>query len=798
MSMEWTYEQMPLWMRRSQQRFDWGIVFALLIGLLAAWPFLSHPQLALTNGQLQDAFRTADTAAMLREGRLYPRWSPHAFSGYGAPIPNYIPPGAPYLAAMIEVLFTDDTLTALRIAYSLALIGSSVGLYLLVARWSGCTQGLLATALYTLSPLVGLTLAHLEGDLALLLSTALLPLILWAFDRLLHDKSPLDLLFTTSLIALQLLIDPRLALTAFLFCLVILVVTERQRPISAAIRLRSLAAWLCGVCLAAMFWLPALAESSLVIWRSQPVAPPTLPVTVGQLLQPISAIDAFQLKPDPQYTLGLPLWSATSVVAALWITRRIRLSARFQAMLLTTFMLSIVLVVLAPTVHWLLLPITLAAAMTASSVSHVIDLLPGATRRILPALLLGGLLVSAYPIWLASAPNLPVTSVTPADQVRYEQMTGRSALLTSGAKLPTTLPQTIDSNPLLTSSYSFTKARSFDTLSKIVPAQLTRNGQLNILWQHTHESLFRIPDDQNRITRTNPENASQGGTTAAPTFTWLTASFPGWEAKLEGQPLRIVTDPTTNLLRVELPTGSSGALLLQLNATTARAVSWGVCGLAGVILLLLTRLAIRQDVPEARVTPLRYMRTPDLRLFGVLAGCFLLLFVFLNAAPAGNALRASAGANLRAALPIRVQTSVGLQLFGYRTAFPAIVNAQDRLELDLYWRALRTLPENYWIRLSLNPVTAESPTSAIILAEQMPGDLPTRLWPTERYVRDRYAFKLPDDLPAGIYLIGLELFACNSAACETTAPGAQVALFAENSRTAITRLDLPELIEIQP
>ncbi len=795
MSTELTYEQMPLWMRRSQQHFDWGIVFALLIGLLAAWPFLHHAQLSMTNGQLHDAFRTADTAAMLREGRLYPRWSPHAFSGYGAPIPNYVAPGTPYIAAVIEVLFTDDTLTALRIAYTFSLMAAAAGVYLLVTRWSGCTQGLLATTLYVLSPYIGLTLPHLSGNLALMCSAALLPFTLWTFDRLLHDESPFEMLYVGLLVALQILIEPQILLAALPLCLLILITTLRTHRLPRQVMLRVLIAWLCGAGLAAMFWLPMLAETAMVEWRSQPVAPPLQPVMLRQLFQPMNAIDPLQLKPNPPMTVGIPLWIMVLIAAVFAIIRRIRLTAPFQIALVLMLIWVGWLALIDPGAHWLLLPITLCAAVLGSAVINVTALLPPVFWRTLPPLIVAMLLMLAHPIWLAPAPVLTITDVTPAAQVRYEQLTGRSALLPSTAQIPTTLPQNITSNPLLVNSYGFTSARSFDTLSKIVPPQLIRNGQLNLLWQHTHESLFRIPDDQSRINLDRQDRSR-----AALSFTWLTAYFPGWEARLDGSSMNIEPDAATHLIRVELPAGSSGALLLQLNETPVRRAAWITAGLALVILLLATRYALRQNQPEQRISPIRYMRAAELRLFGVLSVCFVMVFGLLNFSPYGSMLRTTGGSDLQAAEPIRLQTSVGLQLFGYQTELASTSSARrgQRLELDLYWRVLRSVPENYWVRLSLTPVSVEAATAALILAQKMPGDLPTRLWPTERYIRDRYVMQVPEAAPYGLYVIGMEIFACDTSICDTTTPGSQIALFTEESRTPLLRFDLPRLIDIQP
>ncbi|NJL56283.1 hypothetical protein HC928_14740 [bacterium] len=54
-----------------------------------------------------------------------------------APIPHFFPPGAAQGAAFIEVLFTNDTLIAVRVTYILALLLGGTTLYTLGMRLAG-------------------------------------------------------------------------------------------------------------------------------------------------------------------------------------------------------------------------------------------------------------------------------------------------------------------------------------------------------------------------------------------------------------------------------------------------------------------------------------------------------------------------------------------------------------------------------------------------------------------------------------------------------------------------------------
>src|SRR5947208_13602575 len=79
-------EDLPIWMQNSLRGTDWGVLIVLVFSLLAAWPFLLQPGLPRTNASEHYVYRAADTAQAFAEGLLYPRWSPNALTGHGAPI----------------------------------------------------------------------------------------------------------------------------------------------------------------------------------------------------------------------------------------------------------------------------------------------------------------------------------------------------------------------------------------------------------------------------------------------------------------------------------------------------------------------------------------------------------------------------------------------------------------------------------------------------------------------------------------------------------------------------------------
>jgi hypothetical protein len=83
-------------MRAAQQGIDWGVLIVVFFSFLVAWAFVVQEGLPHNNASENYVYMTANYAEALREGHLYPRWNPAASNGYGAPIPHYYPPGAPY------------------------------------------------------------------------------------------------------------------------------------------------------------------------------------------------------------------------------------------------------------------------------------------------------------------------------------------------------------------------------------------------------------------------------------------------------------------------------------------------------------------------------------------------------------------------------------------------------------------------------------------------------------------------------------------------------------------------------
>ncbi|MDZ7380034.1 MAG: 6-pyruvoyl-tetrahydropterin synthase-related protein, partial [candidate division KSB1 bacterium] len=372
--------ELPYWMRQAQRGVDWGVLLVIAFSLALAWPFLLQPGLPHTNASENYVYRTADYAQAIMEGRLYPRWSPHALSGYGAPIPHYYPPGAAYSAALVQVLFTGDATTAVRIVYAAALCLCGSMMYVFVTRRAGSSAGVLASVLYVSSPYVGMTIPHILGDLPGAIALALLPTLLWAVDRLLILNRPHDITLVAFTVAALVLTSPRdgaisLALAALL---VVWHVWANDRHASWHLVVAGAAL---GIGMASFFWLPALLEQNAVQWRPAD-RPSDDQLSVKTLFAPLQLIDLAEMKPLPQLSVGLV--GIGSALFGLLGALQARRQSAFQILFLIAGLGLIVLGLTAFTGEvWLLGPISLCLAISGSAVLQLGRYATASVQRLL-------------------------------------------------------------------------------------------------------------------------------------------------------------------------------------------------------------------------------------------------------------------------------------------------------------------------------------------------------------------------------------------------------------------------------
>ncbi|MBI5669176.1 MAG: hypothetical protein HZC41_14320 [Chloroflexi bacterium] len=723
-----TIPDLPDWMRQARRGVDWGLLLVIGFSLLVAWPFIALPTLPHTNASENYVYAAANFAAAFQEGRLYPRWSPYALGGYGAPLPHYYPPGAPFLAGLLQVLLTGDAVSAVRLAYILALVLAGTAVYSLVTRRTNAAAGLLAAVLYLYSPYTGLVAPHLLGDLAVMLALALLPALLGCADRLLLRRRPLDVLLVALLTAALVFTHVGLALAG-----IVLVLTLALWQRLALRRSRGrlvMAGLLLGVGMAACFWIPALLEQPAIHWRP-PLAAPPYRLSLAGLVAPLQQPDSSDLTPPPQFTLGLPALAFAGLgVAAILRCRQFR---SIQAFFLATGLVTTVVTVLAlPGETALLGVITLSSAVGGSAALNLRDSLPSRWRRVaLPATLIL-IWILAAPVWLPPPVTEPFGGYDAAAQIQHEQSGYGVAALPPTLPVPSTLPNHLPPNRLLVESYlSGCVNRVSISQTDSVPVRV------GLLGEQTHSSRFQV------------------STGASATLDVLLAYFPGWRASLNGLLIPLFPHPQTNLTRVTIPPVRGGQLVLELGSTQERLGAWLITWLALAIALILTWGRFRRYVPVYQGVTL--LTKAEARLVALALGCAA-LFTPLTVLPGSPlSLRLPPGHALNHATSLSMRTDAGLSVLAYRlngTQF----RSGDTLDLTLYWQAQRALPENYRVLLYLLDIRTGARWNEQPFHH--PGGYPTRRWNTSRYVSASYVLPLNRAMPPGPYQVALEVFAC--------------------------------------
>ncbi|GAB4508535.1 MAG: hypothetical protein OHK0046_01260 [Anaerolineae bacterium] len=755
-------ESLPLWMQQARQRVDWGILLAICLALVIAHPFWLRESLPSTNATENYVFRAAETALALREGRLYPRWSAAAMGGYGAPIPNYEPPGAPYTAALIEVLFTNDTLLAVRVVYMLAFALAGAMTYAFVTRLWGAGAGVLASVLYVYSPYLGLTAPHVLGDLPGVLAYGLLPGLLWAMHRLLHRNQPFDFLVMPLFMAALILTEPRVAAAGGAFALLYaLWYTAQQRRYVARVVL-ALGA---GMALASFYWLPAWIEQDAVRWVAQAIIPLSFAPVLPDVLLPLRLADLNELVPRPHYTLGLSGGLALVVSIVMLILDRARRG------LTGLFVVSGVLLLGAAVLmeqSWLLGAITLCFSITASALIPWSERLNLPWQRLVLPLALMLVLAFSIPVWLPPAGASLSTGISLYDQILYERQGYGVAVLPPGAEVPATLPDVITDDRVLVEGY-----RTGNPI-RLPESQLAMGRQASLMQSSTHSDYYMLKLDKSTV------------------FDILRAPFPGWQAQLNGSPVILDTDPATGLLEVRLPTVENGNLFIRLQSTPIRRFAWGITWVTLFLLILGVTQRLRRTLEPGypAYARLLLLTNAEARLVSVIFVGFTAAVLTFGNTFSPVTLYPRPGAGLDNTIGVRARTGAGLEVLSYELP-GRVFTLGDDLELMLAWRTVRPLVQNYQVHVflqdtALNARWLEDEPRTI-------GAYPTRRWLPNRYVRDFYHLRLPSQLRPGTYRLAVEVYLCE-VVCQ---PGDRQNFFDASGQFLGPTLLLPPIITLR-
>ncbi len=310
--------------------WPWAVVTALV--LPATW-YLWYPGLQATYDGFYHKSRFFELDVLLRAGVVYPRWLPHLNFAYGSPTLHFYSPLIYHIAEAFRLLGWGY-LRSYEWMIGVGIVAAGWGMYALARRW-GHVAGWMAAVVYVYWP-YHLELAYIRGAQAELWGMVWYPFIVHALMRLVEGGKAwvgLPVLFATLILTHHLsAFSFALLIAAYLF--VQALVERRSRPLrKAGIPL------LLGVGLAALYWLPVLADIDLV-WAGRPLEE-RMAGLLGALVSPSELLSPFWVHryapdtgvqaPSPLPRLIMLLWG-TSVAVILARRRMLSRHKRVHAL----------------------------------------------------------------------------------------------------------------------------------------------------------------------------------------------------------------------------------------------------------------------------------------------------------------------------------------------------------------------------------------------------------------------------------------------------------------------------------
>ncbi len=786
------------------RQYTWlvGLILVILLAALAAQPFLSRPGLPRDTDAELHVFRAAELGYALQGGAGYVRWAPNFWYGYGYPIFNYYAPLCYYLANAFALLPNLDIVSGTKAVFILGLLLGALGTFSLGRKLFGLRAALVAAAAFTFSPYILFVNPHMRGDLPEFFALSLLP---WLIRFQIQNSK-----FKVANFVLSAFLWTALILTHNLMALILsaILAVWLLWQLNFKPRVSNLGLVLLVAGLSAFFWLPFVAERSavhltvigeghfdfhnhFVAWRT--------------LFGPSQPLDMGATSPKFQYNLGLAQWLLALPALPLAFLYRHKPQGKVLAFFVLCSLVLILLMLSPSAFIWEAVPLmsyiqfpwrllgpaalTLAMCMggaiwgieettkqesketsvLASRILHLASCILRPSSLILhPSffilLILGLALPAMYPpMW---SPDFGPT--TPLGMLQVELAGHYLGTTSTGDFVPATVKAHPPANSDLVASYQQGNIDKFDraTLPSGATAKVIEHGP-------THDR-FQVYSPQSFAARV------------------LTFYFPGWQVKIDGQPVSIRPSDPHGLIEFDIAPGAHD-IVVSFGSTPARTIGTFISLLALVfvglwIAISKFKIGAAKIEPQGQACALKFKSLklgPEIVV--VLA---FILFKFAIADPCDTCFRYTSppGQVLGAQHTLSAPVDFGhhIELLGY--GLPSTqVQSGGKLALTLYWKAATPVPKNYQVFAHLvRPITTLWGQSDKL----NPGDFPTSRWPLDKFVWDDHTLTILPGTPPGEYQLGVGLY--------TLADGARAPIFDASGQIVADSLLLPVTIRVLP
>lgn len=542
------------------ERWSWLIVVALAAALGAR---MFGPYLIYGHSADIDAYRLLVFDAAIRSGDLFPRWVPHYYFGYGSPIFHFYGP-LPYYVAEGFLLAGADAARALQCTLFATWLAAALAMFLFARDFLSRPASVAAGVLYLLAPyhLVDMNVRHALGEHVAFIW---IPLAIWGCAG--GIARPSALRFAVGALAVAALplthnITAMLALPVICAWCAFEAFRAKSIP-KLALAALSVAT---GLAVSAFFWLPAFVEKDLVFARES--------LTEEFFQFGHHFVYASQLFWSPwgfggsrpgisddrmSFQIGLVHWTGVAATLVMlhvtrgrWRTDRTR--AEWPVLTALAVFIGAAFMTTSLSVHvWHNIPLlafvqfpwrflTLAAFGSSLVAAFAVDAIPWRSPRF---------------AWMASLAVIAACAVAYGSWARP-----RAAMWHPGARLSVPV-ESGDLGRLDANEYEDMRPRL--TLDRVVASGDTGTSRDDYLPRTVSEKPSQPADalawiletgEEPPATHLGPNRYRFDVSTASPVHLLFNQfSFPGWEARIDGEEIETLIDNRHGAIVVPIPEG---------------------------------------------------------------------------------------------------------------------------------------------------------------------------------------------------------------------------------------------------